>query len=346
MIPFFRKIRLRLASNNQPASPAGRFLKYSRYAIGEIFLVVIGILIALYINNWNETRKKKEKFYHSLINVQKELELNISTIDGDIPSQFITDSLTYIFRNRLLTKEMLLDPKNNYFPPSVVYYHSPFTLQNEAFKNLFGQDIEYDKTQDSIIRLLKDIFISKKNDLDKIYDKVGELISSELLNLSKTKGWYGQLLSKKLTKEMSNYFLKDSMFVNHVFHYSMYQIQNYFMGIQDIRYNSIKAHRKISKYLNKRDTLLNYKIDDFKHYIGVYKDSIRTIKIETKDDKLIYIFKRADFSETVEIYPVSKSQFTTGFNDGFYTLLFDEDDHVISQRYSDGINREEYLKVE
>ena len=52
MIPFFRKIRWRLAANNQ-------FFKYSRYAIGEILLVVVGILIALQINNWNEFKKDR-----------------------------------------------------------------------------------------------------------------------------------------------------------------------------------------------------------------------------------------------------------------------------------------------
>ena len=52
MTPFFRRIRQKLANENQ-------FLKYSRYAIGEIVLVVIGILIALAINNWNEERVKK-----------------------------------------------------------------------------------------------------------------------------------------------------------------------------------------------------------------------------------------------------------------------------------------------
>lgn len=47
MINFFRKIRRQLADDNKP-------LKYMRYAIGEIVLVVIGILIALQINNWNQ----------------------------------------------------------------------------------------------------------------------------------------------------------------------------------------------------------------------------------------------------------------------------------------------------
>ena len=50
MINFFRKIRKKLADDNKP-------LKYVHYAIGEIVLVVIGISIALQINNWNEERK-------------------------------------------------------------------------------------------------------------------------------------------------------------------------------------------------------------------------------------------------------------------------------------------------
>ena len=53
MINFFRKIRKQLADDNKP-------LKYLGYAIGEIVLVVIGILIALQINNWNEERKEQK----------------------------------------------------------------------------------------------------------------------------------------------------------------------------------------------------------------------------------------------------------------------------------------------
>jgi hypothetical protein len=47
MIKFFRKIRQKLLSEN-------KFSKYLIYAIGVIFLVMIGILLALQINNWNE----------------------------------------------------------------------------------------------------------------------------------------------------------------------------------------------------------------------------------------------------------------------------------------------------
>ena len=49
MIKFFRKIRLQLLGE-------GKTAKYFKYAIGEILLVMIGILLALQVNNWNEGR--------------------------------------------------------------------------------------------------------------------------------------------------------------------------------------------------------------------------------------------------------------------------------------------------
>ena len=60
MANFFRKIRKQLADDNPPDGRAGRPLKYMRYAFGEIVLVVIGILIALQINNWNQDRKTNQ----------------------------------------------------------------------------------------------------------------------------------------------------------------------------------------------------------------------------------------------------------------------------------------------
>ena len=55
MINFFRKTRKKMADDNKP-------IKYMRYAIGEIVLVVIGILIAIQVNNWNEKRKTEKQF--------------------------------------------------------------------------------------------------------------------------------------------------------------------------------------------------------------------------------------------------------------------------------------------
>jgi len=53
----FRNARQKLVSENLPDRQASKVMAYLRYAIGEILLVVIGILIALKVNNWNEERK-------------------------------------------------------------------------------------------------------------------------------------------------------------------------------------------------------------------------------------------------------------------------------------------------
>src|SRR5210317_1592000 len=83
MINFFRRIRKKLADDNQ-------FFKYSRYAIGEILLVVIGILIALQINTWNEERKFKEYEINTLNNF-------VEILKEDLPS--FNMSLRYCERN-------------------------------------------------------------------------------------------------------------------------------------------------------------------------------------------------------------------------------------------------------
>lgn len=69
MIKFFRKIRQKLLTENN-------FSKYLLYAIGEILLVVLGILIALSINNWNTYRKDRIKEKELLNGIVVNLELN------------------------------------------------------------------------------------------------------------------------------------------------------------------------------------------------------------------------------------------------------------------------------
>ena len=66
MIKFFRKIRQNLLSE-------GKTGKYLKYAIGEIILVVIGILIALQINNWNEYQQEISKSQNYLEEFRKDL---------------------------------------------------------------------------------------------------------------------------------------------------------------------------------------------------------------------------------------------------------------------------------
>ena len=74
MIQFFRKIRQKLLSQS-------KFSKYLLYALGEIVLVVIGILLALQINTWstNKNDRAKEQLY--LTGYLADLEKNLDELD-------------------------------------------------------------------------------------------------------------------------------------------------------------------------------------------------------------------------------------------------------------------------
>mgnify|MGYP000188649675 CR=1 FL=1 len=74
MIKFFRKIRYNLMNENKTG-------KYFKYAIGEIILVVIGILIALSINNWNEGRKNDRKEALLIKNIIEDLNSDTAHIN-------------------------------------------------------------------------------------------------------------------------------------------------------------------------------------------------------------------------------------------------------------------------
>ena len=76
MIKFFRKIRQQLLTEN-------KFKKYLIYAIGEITLVVIGILIALSLNNWRESVKLKTTERYLYSDVLQEIRIDLIDIQGN-----------------------------------------------------------------------------------------------------------------------------------------------------------------------------------------------------------------------------------------------------------------------
>ena len=75
MIKFFRNLRLSLLGQNKTS-------KYVKYALGEIILVVIGILIALSLNNWNANRKLAQQETILLTNLKLEMEENLLLLDS------------------------------------------------------------------------------------------------------------------------------------------------------------------------------------------------------------------------------------------------------------------------
>ncbi len=108
MINFFRKIRHRLFSQN-------KFSKYLLYAVGEIVLVVIGILIALQINNWNETRKIKQKESLILNEIRNSIVSDLKGYEDWIDPRIerkkggIDSLITYIFNESDIPDSLFIE---------------------------------------------------------------------------------------------------------------------------------------------------------------------------------------------------------------------------------------------
>ena len=77
MIKFFRKIRFDLMEKNKTG-------KYLKYAIGEIVLVVVGILIALQINTWNEQKKNNKQAQRYLKSLKEDIQEDYVLLDDYI----------------------------------------------------------------------------------------------------------------------------------------------------------------------------------------------------------------------------------------------------------------------
>jgi hypothetical protein len=92
MIKFFRKIRQNLLSE-------GRTSKYLKYALGEIILVVIGILIALSINNWNQNKEKTKQENQILNQLLIEYTNNLNQLNSkiDIRQEILKSSFILLY---------------------------------------------------------------------------------------------------------------------------------------------------------------------------------------------------------------------------------------------------------
>ena len=93
MIHFFRKIRQRLLKKNK----VGRYLLY---ASGEILLVVIGILIALQINNWNQKRQNEKLEIKYLQGIQTNLDNDIDELERHFQADTLKlDAYTFLIKS-------------------------------------------------------------------------------------------------------------------------------------------------------------------------------------------------------------------------------------------------------
>ena len=206
MIKFFRKIRQQLLSENN-------FNKYLIYAIGEIVLVVIGILIALSINNWNEDRK--------LIKAEKQLFENLLT-------SLKKDSAEIV---------------------RILPYQVNSVKQHNKFINSTAQEIINSSSEEQISEMLFDLWYGGASFFPK-YGTYHSIISSKGIDIIKSESIKSKLIDL-YDYQYKRYESIDKI-LDHRFQNILVPFLNGEIGFyvnSDFEYNLINKNRFESKYV-------------------------------------------------------------------------------------------------
>ena len=165
MIKFFRNIRKKLLEQSKTKS-------YFIYAIGEIVLVVIGILIALSINNWNELRKDQKQEMKLLKQLQTDLTANQAEVNNLIKriniNKAAMDSLMSNLENQKYTAK---------FPiyTALIHRKSFFNNSNSGYKligNGMAKLISNDSILNGVLQLYEKDFVNILTRQDLMNDKI------------------------------------------------------------------------------------------------------------------------------------------------------------------------------
>ena len=129
MIKFFRKIRQKLLSENKTG-------KYFKYALGEILLVMIGILLALQVNNWNNNRIDRAKEANYIKNINREFKSNRAQLDSTVYYHQKVNQNTTKILNLVPIDVNKINKDSLSFYITDTFYHYSFNPQQSTINSL------------------------------------------------------------------------------------------------------------------------------------------------------------------------------------------------------------------
>ncbi len=145
----FRKIRKHSATNK-------KVLNYVGYSIGEIFLVVVGILIAVALNNWNQKIQEKNELDNILITIKKDLQNDIQDIDKILAYHKRLSPLYSKILNDSLTKKDYLEKDSSL--PYLILGYPEISFDKRGFNLLSTYNSNNETTKDTLANHIIDFY--------------------------------------------------------------------------------------------------------------------------------------------------------------------------------------------
>ena len=133
--------------------------KYLKYAIGEIILVVVGILIALQINNWNEYRKENKKLYSILLQIKSDLVADMDVVNNTIQTYKRKDSIIKLILDHNINAPTFSRIGGSFAPFSSIV----LDLNTSGYEQLQANIDQVPEEYKPLIEVLNTIYIDIKS---------------------------------------------------------------------------------------------------------------------------------------------------------------------------------------
>lgn len=199
----------------------GKFSRYIVYAVGEIVLVVIGILIALQINNWNEGKKRQAELQTVLENIVGDLEADSIEADKLVyQMEFRVDMADSIIEGKV-TMDVLLECPICF---SLHQNFNDFTINNRGNEVLKSYLSGSGLGQDSLLNAISDFYFGQEVAFEQINKIIrDDVIETVKLHRDQIPG-YSELQRKGWSREMAQAYIDHGNFYNRMlFHGQMIQ---------------------------------------------------------------------------------------------------------------------------
>ena len=244
MIKIFRKIRQNLLSE-------GKTGKYFKYAIGEIVLVVIGILIALQINNWNEIRKKKKQLDTIYSTIEQNLKTDLKTIKEPIEFyENLESTLTTILTTTYPTSFLDSINENNYLDcipcKSNINRYSTFEKQDNGIELLKKYEDDESIEGTELTHEIIQFYTKQGNELSYFIDFISNETYTNLKSYEQFP-WYSDYSLNKYNVEAVAYFLNDQNYKNKAANFKIFIDRNYLRMLKDYEKTATEIITKIKK---------------------------------------------------------------------------------------------------